>query len=221
MRVHSCCGYYSDFAVKATGVARPRNPPFWESYMFCWAVKSGQYKRDFYIIKSEGRLDINKNNFHLVRPIFGEWAAKAIATFGEKSMYLVPVPNTEALENVSNYRTLTMVREAFKNTDYKDCALDGLRWSKQRQKAHEGGSRKREELLPLLIAKRELRDTNIVLVDEIITTGGNLLACLDRLTDAGAKVIGAVTCGRSVYDLKEPPFGARHFDLTEQLQDYH
>jgi predicted amidophosphoribosyltransferase len=132
----------------------------------------------------------------------------------------VPVPNTEALLNVTTYRTLRMVQEAFKGTAYDGCALDGLRWNKTRQKAHEGGSRKRAELLPLLHAKPEVKDKKVALIDEIVTTGGNLLACQDRLLAAGASVVGAVTCGRSVYDLKDPPFGARSFDLTEQLQDY-
>jgi hypothetical protein len=56
MKIAHYCGYYSDFGVKMTGVARPGNPPFWEAYMFCWAVKSGQYHRDFYTERPEGRL---------------------------------------------------------------------------------------------------------------------------------------------------------------------
>ncbi len=95
-----------------------------------------------------------------------------------------------------------------------------LRVVAERQKAHEGGSRKREELLPLLMAKPEVKGKKVVLIDEVVTTGGNLLACADRLSAAGATVIGAVTCGLSVCDTNEPPFGARQFDLTEQLQDY-
>jgi hypothetical protein len=113
MKVHCCCGYYSDYAEKITGIARPRDPPFWESYMFCWAVKSGQYYRDFHILKSDGRLDITRNNFDRVRLTFGEWAAKIVRTVADHPLYLVPVPNTEALTNVSSYRTLTMVQEAF------------------------------------------------------------------------------------------------------------
>jgi len=220
MRVHCCCGYYSDYAEKVTGIPRPRDPPFWESYMFCWAVKSGEYHRDFYILKAEGRLDITKDNFDRVRPTFGEWAAKVIATFPEKSLHLVPVPNTEALVNVTTYRTLKMVQEAFSETAFNGRALDGLRWKSQRQKAHEGGSRKRADLLPLLEATPQVGGKNIVLIDEIVTTGGNLLACQDSLIAAGANVVGAVTCGLSVYDVKEPPFGARNFELTEQLKDY-
>ena len=220
MRVHCCCGYYSDFAARVTGVARPRDPPFWEAYMFCWAVKSGRFHRNFYIVKSDGRLDITKANFNRVRPTFGEWAAKVITEFPERPLYLVPVPDTEALVNVAGYRTLNLVREAFKETEYEGQALDGLRWTKRRKKGHEGGSRKREELLQLLETKDDVNGKNIVLIDEIVTTGGNLLACSDKLVKTGAKVIGAVTCGRSVYDLDDAAFGARNFELTEQLQDY-
>ena len=220
MKVHSCAGYYSEYAEKVTGVARPHDPPFWESYMFCWAVKVGSFKSKFYILKDGQRLDITKENFNLVRPIFGEWAAKVIAALQEKDVYLVPAPDTAALSNVHGYRTLKMAQEAFKETAYSDRVLDGLRWTKQRRKGHEGGSRKRADLLPLLEAKAEVKGKKVVIVDDIVTTGGNLLACQDRLIDAGATVLSAVTCGRSVYDLKDLPYGARSFDLTEQLQDY-
>jgi predicted amidophosphoribosyltransferase len=220
MKVHCCCGYYSDYAEKITGIARPRDPPFWESYMFCWAVKSGQHHRDFYILKTDGRLDITRKNFDRVRPTFGEWAAKIVPTIANRPLYLVPVPNTEALISVSNYQTLTMVREAFHGTDLQRDAIDALRWNTKRKKAQEGGSRKREDLLPLLDVVSTVKGKNIILIDEIVTTGGNLLACQDRLVAAGAKVAAAITCGRSVYDLKDPPFGARSFDLLGQLQDY-
>jgi predicted amidophosphoribosyltransferase len=60
----------------------------------------------------------------------------------------------------------------------------------------------------------------IVLIDDLFTTGGSLLACQDRLTEAGATVLGAITCGRTVYDATEPPFKAREFELTEELSDY-
>jgi hypothetical protein len=222
MRVHCQCGYYSNYAEKVTGVPRPRDPPFWESYMYSWAVKSGQYKRDFYIIRPNGqRLDINRNNFSRVRPTFGSWAASVIDTFEENDIYLVPVPDTEALAGAKTYRTLEMVQQAFKQTALDERALDGLRWTQRRQKAHEGGSRKRKALLGLLEAKREVKGKNVVLIDEIVTTGGNLLASQDKLVEAGATIVGAVTCGLSVYDVKEaPPFKPRSFDLTEQLKDY-
>jgi hypothetical protein len=220
MKVYSFCGYYSDYAAKVSRVARPHDPPFWESYMFCWAVKVGKFKSGFYVINDGERTTISKSNFHLVRPTFGGWAVPAIAEFEQKDVYLVPAPDTEALSSAQTYRTLTMTEEAFKGTEYEGRILDGLRWAKRRQRGHEGGSRKRKELLPLLEAKPGVKGKNVVLVDDIVTTGGNLLACQDRLIAAGANVVGAVTCGLSVYDVNKPPYGERSFDLTEQLQDY-
>ena len=188
--------------------------------MFCWAVKSGQYHRDFYIERPEGRLNITKANFHLVRPTFGGWAAQKLPAFSTDPIVLVPVPSTEALANVDTYRTLEMAKAAFKDTAYSECVLDALYWNVKRQKAHEGGSRKRSGLLPLLSVKTDVKDKRIALVDDLVTTGGKLLACQDRLIAAGATVLGAITCGRSVYDLDAPPFGEREFELTEQLADY-
>jgi predicted amidophosphoribosyltransferase len=223
MNVASACGYYSDFAVKATGVARPRSPPFWEAFMFCWAVKSGEYHREFFIDKANGQLSITKDNFHLVRPTFGEWAARKLPTFAKGPLLIIPVPNKVA-PDATTYASLEMVREAFKDTEYSDSALDALRWNKKLPKAHEGGPRKRADLLPLLDvrpeAKPALDGKQLVLIDDLVTTGGSLLACGDKLTEIGATVLGAITCGRAVYDLAEPPFGSREFELTTELSDY-
>jgi hypothetical protein len=220
MKVYWCCGYYSDYAVKVTGVARPRKPPFWEAYMFCWAVKSGEYHGDFYIERKAGRLNITRNNFRLVRPTFGAWAAKNLTTFSNQSLLVVPVPSKAAIVGVETYASLKMAQQALKGTDYENCVLDGLRWTKKLQKAHEGGPRKRADLLPFLDVTSDVDGKQIVLIDDLFTTGGSLLACQDRLNAAGATVLGTITCGRTVYDTAEPPFKAREFELTDELSDY-
>jgi len=219
MKLIHACGYYSGLAVKA-GKPRPRNPPFWEAYMFCWAVKSGEFHGNFYIERKEGRLNITRNNFQLVRPTFGSWAAKNLPTFTEESLLVVPVPSKAALIGVEAYTSLEMTRQALKGTTYENCVLDGLRWTEKLQKAHEGGPRKRADLLPLLQVTSDVKEKKIVLIDDLFTTGGSLLACQDRLSAEGATVLGAITCGRTVYDATEPPFKARKFELTEELSDY-
>jgi predicted amidophosphoribosyltransferase len=222
MKVAYICGYYSDTAEKTTGVKRPRNPPFYEAYMFCWAVKSGLYKHDFYIEReAAGRLNITNDNFHLVRPTFGEWAARRLPTFSTEPLLIIPVPSKGATPGQATYRSLEMAQQAFKDTPFAGSVFHGLRWNKKLPAAHEGGPRKRADILPLLDAMPGAEGKNVVLVDDLVVTGSSLLACEDKLTAAGAKVLGAITCGKSVYDAKEPPFKARTFEFVEEMADVH
>jgi Beta-lactamase superfamily domain len=65
--------------------------------MFCHAVKSGQFHRNFYIERVADRLNINQQNFNLVRPTFGEWVARTLPTFSDKPLSVVPVPHARML----------------------------------------------------------------------------------------------------------------------------
>jgi hypothetical protein len=105
--------------------------------------------------------------------------------------------------------------------DYESSVTDALRWNKELNSAHEGGPRARAELLPYLVLRvgADVQGKDVVLIDDILTTGASLLACQDRLIAEGAKVVGAITCGRTVYDKSEPPFKARTMELAEELHD--
>jgi len=113
-----------------------------------------------------------------------------------------------------------MPQQALKGTEYEASVFDGLRWTNELQQAHEGGTRRRADLSPLLQTKGDLKGKQVVLIDDLVTTGRSLLACKDRLEAAGAKVLGAIPCGRTVYDAAEGPFTARDFDLTDESSDY-
>lgn len=219
MKVGFICGYWSETATKRTGKARPHNPPFGEAWMFCLAVKSGEYHRTFFIEREAGRLDINDKNFHLVRPTFGEWAAKRIAQLYSDPLVIVPVPSKDGVTGADSYRSLKMAQEALAGTAYADKVFDGLRWNKELLAAHQGGLRSRAEFVKLLEVRPGVDGKNVVLIDDLLVTGASLLACEDKLTAAGATVLGAVTCGKAVYDDSEPPFKGRTYDLTEELAD--
>jgi hypothetical protein len=47
-----------------------------------------------------------------------------------------------------------------------------------------------------------------------------LLASMDCLTAAGANVLGAITCGKTIYDIKTPAFGTEQIELTAELADW-
>ena len=216
MRVVFYCGYYPN---RAHEQLQPRTEDYWNSYFFVWAVKIGSFKRPFYI-DTPARVYITKDNFVLVRKTFGQWAAQQIPTFSKERVSFVPVPSKDGLVGRPTYRSLDMAIEAFAETPYGDSVVDGLRWNKQVPKAHVGGSRKRTVLLPFLEALPAVKGKQIILIDELFSTGGSLLACADRLTASDAQVLGAITCGRTIYDFNTPPFSTQEFDLTTELADW-
>jgi hypothetical protein len=216
MRVVFQAGYYPDRAHDR----KRRTEDYWNSYFYVWGVKVGRHRRNFYILTPQ-RVNITAHNFSRVRKTFGKWAAGQVPGFSkEEKPILVPVPSKDALPGKGKYRSLQMTTEAFAGTDYADCVLDGLRWKKEAQKAHEGGTRKRVDLLPLLQADASVKGKKVVLVDELFSTGGSLLAAKDALEAAGAEVLGAITCGKTIYDFKTPAFGDGEIELTRELADW-
>jgi pyrimidine operon attenuation protein/uracil phosphoribosyltransferase len=215
MKVIFFCGYYPDRAHNK----KRRTEDYWNAYFYVWAVKFGTHKKDFYILNPE-RLNITKRNFDLVRKNFGKWASGQIPKLSGEDLVLVPIPSKDALVGRATYRSLQMAVETFKDTPYANCVLDGLRWKKDITKAHEGGARSRAILLPLLEASPQIKGKKIILVDELFSTGGSLLASSDCLIAAGAEVLGAITCGKTIYDFETPPFGTAEFNLTTELADW-
>ena len=180
-------------------------------------MKVGSFKKQFNVHDAKGRTPITARNFALVRLTFGEWIEKSVAALGGGAdAVLVPVPSKDGVSGAPTYRTLEMTREALKNTGLLGRVLDGLRWKQKLTKAHEGGSRSPRLLAPLLSANASLKGKKVILVDDLITTGSSLLAAADVLKAAGATVLGAVVCGKTIYDLETKHFGEQEFDLTTE-----
>jgi hypothetical protein len=178
---------------------------------------------------SAARLKITKTNFSEARKTFGQWAVGQISKLGAKGeVKLVPVPSKDGLSSASTYRSLKMAEEAFAGTSYVvdgttyvSSVVDGLRWKKKVSQAHAGGSRSRAVLLPLLETTANLKKADkVILVDELYSTGGSLLACAGRLAATGVEVLGAITCGKTIYDFNTPAFGTVEFELTTELSDW-
>ena len=60
----------------------------------------------------------------------------------------------------------------------------------------------------------------MILIDDLFSTGSSLLAAEDALKAVGCTVLGAITCGKTIYDLNTPHFGEQEFELTEELADW-
>ena len=134
--------------------------------------------------------------------------------------YLLPVPSKDGLLAAKSFRTLDMTKEALKSTSLATRIVGGLKWKEELTKAHEGGSRNREVLAPLLHVDDSVKGKEVILIDDLFSTGSSLLAAEDVLKAAGCTVLGAITCGKTIYDLNTPHFGEQEFELTEELADW-
>lgn len=219
MKVCFVCGYYSDLAHKH--IAR-RREDWWNAHFFVWGVKVGSFKRNFYVIVRSGkRVRIRKDNFSEARQMFGRFVANRIVeNKWDDNPVLVPVPSKDATLDAVQSRNMNMVIEAMHSTAYAASVVDALRWTERLGKAHEGGERRREHIKPYLEVIEDLQGRNIVLIDDLLTRGGTMLASRDKLIEAGANVLGAITCGRTIYDFETKAFGRQEIELQEELADF-
>lgn len=218
MKVRFLSGYYSDLAHKNK---KRRPEDYWDAYFFCWGVKIGSFKRPFNIHTSSSKTAITAGNFNLARRHFGKWIEKSAGALnGAGDAILIPVPSKDGIKGTATFRSLEMTREALKGTKLAPHVLAGLRWKQKLTAAHEGGSRSRAALAPLLEADAGVAGKKVILVDDLITKGSSLLAAADVLKKSGATVLGAIVCGKTIYDLSTPHFGEQEFELTGELADW-
>jgi phosphoribosylpyrophosphate synthetase len=113
-----------------------------------------------------------------------------------------------------------MTNEALKDKKLAAQVVGGLRWNEELAKAHEGGTRDRTLLASMLSVDAALKGKKVILVDDLVTKGSSLLAAGDVLGQAEATVLGAVVCGKTIYDLNTKHFGEDEFNLTAELADW-
>ncbi|WP_431674452.1 phosphoribosyltransferase family protein [Rhizobium leguminosarum] len=221
MDVHFISAYYSELAHKEKV---KRKPEYWDAYLFVWAVKTGQYKTPFTILFRNGdRLKINAGNIKRARNAFGQFI---VATLDNaevpKDALLIPVPSKDAQPTVKGgYRSLWMLAEALKDKQYPGGIYDGLRWTKLLPRAHEGnGHRTRVQLKQFLRVQGNVAGRSVVLVDDVLSTGSTMLAAKEALEEAGATVLFAITCGKTVYDFHTKPFKRQVVELENELHEY-
>ncbi|CAO4195126.1 hypothetical protein LFADAHJC_LOCUS3492 [Methylorubrum extorquens] len=218
MRVRYVCPYYPNLAHERIS---PRTEPFWDAYFYVWAVKVGSFKRSFRILRQDDRhVQITPANFSIVRESFGRFVVARIEEEGWiDNPLLVPVPSKDTLPDALESRSSKMVREALAPTGHLDAVFDGLRWKQKLPKASERGERRKDAIKPFLQASNHVRGRNVVLIDDLLTKGGTMLASKERLEEAGATVLGAVACGQTVYEQTMRCFGRYSIELTSELDD--
>lgn len=216
MIVHYIGGYYSDLAHKANR----RTEPFWDSYFYIWAVKVGTFKKGFNLPLKGGTVAITSSNFNLVRSTFGRFIVAKVSEYGKPhEVMLVPIPSKDALPGARTFRSLEMLSEALRGTQYEASISAALSWGEAMPRAHQGGSRGREFLREHLACDTSVSHKKVIVIDDLVVRGGSLLAAKDVIEASGGNVLCAITCGKTVYDQDSAPFGDHKFVLESELSD--
>lgn len=201
MIVHYMATYYSQWAHQNLA---PRSQEQWYSFKFCRAVKNGRINGSLSFPWAGNPEIINEGTVHRARAIFGEFIAHVIAHLAIPNPILVPVPSKDGLVGVNDFRSFAMVREAVAD---RWPVAPSLRFTQVLQPAATGGPRGREVLRPFLTVAQPMPPGSIVLVDDIVTTGGSILASYDVLAASGRGPFAAIVCGHTVSDSLLSAFG--------------
>ncbi len=120
----------------------------------------------------------------------------------------VPVPSSKSTSraDVESSGTYEMAVEISKR--YPGSSAAALLWwdEKMPSSRKENGPRDREILFPHLVTAKTAKKPACVLVDDVRTSCGHLLACEAALHGAGIGVVAAICAGRTVHDTAVPPF---------------
>lgn len=218
MIVYFMAAYYSQWAHDNLA---PRSQSQWYSYKFCRAVKSKRLNGTLEFPWKEKPEVISAETVGRARSIFGMFIQYTVEEMKLPSVLLVPVPSKDGLVGAQSFRSLEMLQESLVgNTAWP--VAPSLRFTEKLQPAHAGGPRGRAALAPYLQVVPPIPPGQIILVDDLITTGGSLLASYDALAAVGREPVAAIVCGHTVSDSLLSAFGhhQKNIDTAPQIIEF-
>ncbi len=195
----------------------------YDSYKWVQALKGEQLNKYALVpVKGNYRRLSNQN-----LPDAIQWFAELVADYLQQKqvtgpILAIPVPSSNC---VASSRVRPHTRKLAKAVcdTLKDGSkvLDCLRWKKNLGSASEEGGPRETEILygNLMILGDQLKDldesTNVLLLDDVTTSGGHLKACAAKLKKAGVSVELCVCGGKTVYDQNQRAFSLYEYTLDE------
>ncbi|PCK81219.1 hypothetical protein [Rhizobium sophoriradicis] len=210
LKVHYLCSYYSQWAHNNLA---PRTQALWDAFMFSRAVKNRSINGSC-VAPTKKPVTITAGNVGKARELFGAFIRQALTDDVIQSSLLVPVPSKDSW-NTENFRSLEMLKESLPER-FHSCIRPLVRFSEERPKAAEGGERGYDSVRPFLRLASPVPQSPLILVDDILTTGGSMLATRDFLVEKGGAVSCGIVCGKTTSAI-ELGFKIRECEIEDHV----
>ena len=219
LTVFSCCTYSTAFG--------PRTEPEWSGLQFVRAIK-GKPLRGYVDVPLPGgrHVRLDQSTAAQAPDWFGEIVAAGVSWDPDATVALVPIPDSACSMAPDAIPKTLALAAALRDTLMPGQAgvFDLLRWNEVIPPAHlVGGTRDPQELYSLLrLRSRDLaRLPPIVLIDDVLASGGHQRAAAAFLADCGAHVQMAICAGRAEITPGplERPFASRTDVLANFVAD--
>lgn len=133
--------------------------------------------------------------------IWQQWARAKVAEIEPDGALLVPVPSSSCIAPGGDEKGMRLA-ELARPPAGAYSALQCLHWGEQFPKARDGGPRDVARLFANSRVRDDLPAQRLILIDDVVTGGGHLIACARALRSRGHIVEHAICAAHTV---KSPP----------------